>query len=66
MSTIVITGASSGIGAESARALGELGWDIAVVGRNPARTKAVAAEVGGRPYLTFASSSGGCPLCLKT
>jgi len=51
VSTIVITGASSGIGAESARALGELGWDIAVVGRNPARTKAVAAEVGGRPYL---------------
>ena len=51
MSTIVITGASSGIGAETARSLGSLGWEIAVVGRNPERTKAVAASVGGRPYL---------------
>jgi len=51
VNTIVITGASSGIGAETARSLGKLGWEIAVVGRNPERTKAVAAEVGGRPYL---------------
>lgn len=51
MNTIIITGASSGIGAESARALAGAGWDVAVVGRNPERTRAVAAEVGGRPFL---------------
>ena len=51
MSTIVITGASSGIGAEAARSLASAGWDVAVVGRNPERTRAVAAEVGGRPYI---------------
>jgi NAD(P)-dependent dehydrogenase (short-subunit alcohol dehydrogenase family) len=47
----VITGASSGIGAESARRLSALGWEVAVVGRDPERTRAVAAEVGGRPFL---------------
>lgn len=47
----VITGASSGIGAETARRLAERGWTVAVVGRNPERTRAVAAEVGGEPFL---------------
>ena len=51
MSTIVITGASSGIGAIAARRLAEQGYDIAVVGRNPERTRAVAAEVSGRAFL---------------
>lgn len=52
MKTIVITGASSGIGTEAARALAADGWEVAVVGRNPERTRAVAAEVKGRAYLT--------------
>jgi NAD(P)-dependent dehydrogenase (short-subunit alcohol dehydrogenase family) len=51
MGTIVITGASSGIGAEAAGALAEQGHTIAVVGRNRERTDAVAARVGGRPFL---------------
>ena len=51
MSTIVITGASSGIGAIAARRLAELGHTIAVVGRNPERTRAVAAEVKGTAFL---------------
>jgi NAD(P)-dependent dehydrogenase (short-subunit alcohol dehydrogenase family) len=51
VSTIVITGASAGIGAEAARALSKDGWEIAVVGRNPERTAAVAKEVGGTPFL---------------
>lgn len=51
MPTIVITGASSGIGAEAARALASQGWHVAVVGRNPERTASVAAEVGGRAFL---------------
>jgi NAD(P)-dependent dehydrogenase (short-subunit alcohol dehydrogenase family) len=49
--TVVVTGASSGIGREAARALSELGATVAVVGRNPDRTRAVADEVGGTAYL---------------
>ncbi len=48
---IVITGASSGLGRAAAVALADRGADIAVVGRNPERTNAVAAEVGGRMFL---------------
>ncbi|GAA4665673.1 SDR family NAD(P)-dependent oxidoreductase [Frondihabitans cladoniiphilus] len=49
--TIVITGASSGIGRKAAVALAEGVATIAVVGRNPERTKAVAEEVGGTAFL---------------
>lgn len=45
MKTVVVTGASSGIGAIAARRLGELGWRVAVVGRNAERTRAVAASI---------------------
>ncbi|WP_375400060.1 SDR family NAD(P)-dependent oxidoreductase [uncultured Amnibacterium sp.] len=48
---VVITGASSGIGRAAARELALLGATIAVVGRNPERTRAVAAEVSGTAYL---------------
>jgi NAD(P)-dependent dehydrogenase (short-subunit alcohol dehydrogenase family) len=47
----VVTGASSGIGAAAAAALSSQGWQVAVVGRNPERTAAVAARVGGDPFL---------------
>jgi NAD(P)-dependent dehydrogenase (short-subunit alcohol dehydrogenase family) len=49
--TVVLTGASSGIGAVAASELAKAGWDVAVVGRNPERTRAVAAEVGGTAFL---------------
>lgn len=49
--TIVITGASSGIGANAAGRLAAAGWDVAVVGRNPERTRAVAEQVGGTAFL---------------
>lgn len=49
--TIVITGASSGLGALAARELAKDGWDVAVVGRNPERTAAVAKAIGGTPFL---------------
>ena len=49
--TIVLTGASSGIGANAAGRLAAAGWDVAVVGRNPERTKAVAQKVGGTAFL---------------
>jgi NAD(P)-dependent dehydrogenase (short-subunit alcohol dehydrogenase family) len=47
----VITGASSGIGANAAGRLAAAGWDVAVVGRNPERTRAVAEAVGGTAFL---------------
>ncbi|GAA4265087.1 SDR family NAD(P)-dependent oxidoreductase [Frondihabitans peucedani] len=45
--TIVLTGASSGIGRKAAIALAEGGATVAVVGRNPDRTRAVAEQIGG-------------------
>lgn len=47
--TIVITGASDGIGAAAARQLTERGDDVVLVGRSPDKTKRLADELG-RPY----------------
>jgi NAD(P)-dependent dehydrogenase (short-subunit alcohol dehydrogenase family) len=44
--TIVITGASDGLGAAAARRLSRSGEDVVVVGRSPQKTKAVATELG--------------------
>ncbi len=44
--TIVITGASDGIGAVAARKLHEQGAKVIVTGRNPEKTKRVADDVG--------------------
>lgn len=49
--TVVLTGGSSGIGAAAARTLAALGAEVAVVGRNPERTRRVAEEVGGEAFL---------------
>ena len=49
--TIVVTGASSGVGQAAAVALAARGATIAVVGRNPDRTRAVAEQVGGTAFL---------------
>ncbi|HUX65843.1 MAG TPA: SDR family NAD(P)-dependent oxidoreductase [archaeon] len=43
--TIVITGASDGIGAAAARKLTASGHQVVVVGRSPLKTKAVANEI---------------------
>ena len=44
--TIVVTGASDGIGAAAARELREAGHTVVVVGRSPAKTRQVAASIG--------------------
>jgi NAD(P)-dependent dehydrogenase (short-subunit alcohol dehydrogenase family) len=44
--TIVITGASDGLGAAGARQLHASGENVVIVGRSPDKTKSVAAELG--------------------
>lgn len=51
MSTIVVTGASSGIGRAAALRLAAEGHEVVVVGRDPERTRAVAEQAGGIPLL---------------
>lgn len=50
--TIVITGASDGIGAAAARNLAKAGERVIVVGRSPEKTKAVAAELGADYFVS--------------
>lgn len=49
--TMVVTGASSGIGAEAARQLHRLGATVVPVGRSKDRTATLAAEIGAEPLL---------------
>ncbi len=49
--TIIITGASDGIGAAAARQLKSQGAEIVVVGRSASKTEAVAREISSPYYL---------------
>ncbi|MFI5776347.1 SDR family NAD(P)-dependent oxidoreductase [Nocardia sp. NPDC051570] len=49
--TVVITGASSGIGAAAARELHRRGALVVPVGRSPDKTAAIADELGVRPWI---------------
>lgn len=49
--TIVITGASDGIGAASARQLHEIGEEVVIVGRNPDKTRRVADALGAASFV---------------
>lgn len=50
MRTVVVTGASSGLGAAAVVELARRDWQVAVVGRDADRTAAVAARAGGIPF----------------
>ncbi|MGH3447718.1 MAG: SDR family NAD(P)-dependent oxidoreductase [Nocardioidaceae bacterium] len=47
--TAVVTGASSGIGQASARALAKAGYRVTCAARRQSRVEALAAEIGGTP-----------------
>jgi len=49
--TIVVTGASDGIGAAGARALARDGHDVVVVGRSPQKTDEIARELGADSFV---------------
>lgn len=49
--TIVITGASDGVGAATARALHARGATVVIVGRSPQKTKSVAGELHADYYI---------------
>jgi NAD(P)-dependent dehydrogenase (short-subunit alcohol dehydrogenase family) len=49
--TIVITGASDGIGAAGARQLHQDGHRVVITGRSPAKTQAIADELGTECFL---------------
>ena len=65
--TIVITGASDGIGAAAARRLSRSGDNVVVVGRSEGKTKAVAADLGADYFVAdFADLSQVRALADKT
>lgn len=54
--TIIITGASSGIGEAAARTLAQTGDRIVIIGRSPKRTQAVAEDIGAEHFVADFSS----------
>ncbi|MCV7061090.1 SDR family NAD(P)-dependent oxidoreductase, partial [Mycolicibacterium vaccae] len=50
--TIVITGASDGIGAAAARRLHRCGENVVVVGRSQDKTRVVATELGADCFVS--------------
>jgi NAD(P)-dependent dehydrogenase (short-subunit alcohol dehydrogenase family) len=55
--TVFITGAARGIGAESARRLHARGANVALVGLEPDRMEALAAELGDRAAVFVADTT---------
>lgn len=49
--TMVLTGASDGIGAAAARQLADAGHRLILVGRSPEKTRAVAEEIGAEHHV---------------
>ncbi|GGJ64567.1 hypothetical protein GCM10008939_05580 [Deinococcus aquiradiocola] len=49
--TVLVTGATNGIGKVAAASLARLGARVVIVGRNPAKTEAVAGEIGAASFI---------------
>ncbi len=49
--TVIVTGASAGLGAAAARELSQQGADVIVVGRSPEKTAAVASAIGADHFV---------------
>jgi NAD(P)-dependent dehydrogenase (short-subunit alcohol dehydrogenase family) len=49
--TVVVTGASDGIGAAAARILARRGDNVIVIGRSPAKTRAIADEIRAESHV---------------
>ena len=56
MPTILITGATDGLGRAVARDLAGQGWTVLVHGRSREKAEAIAAETGGRAYVADLAS----------
>jgi NAD(P)-dependent dehydrogenase (short-subunit alcohol dehydrogenase family) len=68
-STVLVTGATGGIGLEVARQFAERGWTVLVGARDSTRGAQAAAEFGGRPLLldvtdadTIAAAAAAVPV----
>jgi short-subunit dehydrogenase len=57
--SVLLTGASGGIGAAAARALAARGASVIVTGRRVEQLEALAAEIGGRAIAADLSEAGG-------
>ncbi|VGO17636.1 putative oxidoreductase EphD [Pontiella desulfatans] len=51
MKKILITGSTDGIGLETARMLADMGHQVLIHGRNPAKVEKLAAELGAESYV---------------
>jgi NADP-dependent 3-hydroxy acid dehydrogenase YdfG len=62
----VVTGASSGIGAATARALAGVGYDVVLGARRVDRIEAIAAQIGGQAfYLDVTSAESVRSFCAR-
>lgn len=62
----VITGASSGIGAETARRLGRRGWDTVLVARDDAKLRRVVADVPNSQGISVDLTADDAPQRIAT